>query len=127
MNLTIFLNQLWGPVILAVGVGLFTSRNYYTKMYKDLEKDALAVLSLGMIAIALGIIQVQIHNVWDTFNEVVISFLGWALLLKGFALTIIPGTVTKVGNWEAKRGALPLVAIIMLVIGAYLTYQGYLF
>ena len=44
METTLFLAKLWGPAILAVGIGVFVSRNYYIKIYLDLEKDALAVL-----------------------------------------------------------------------------------
>jgi hypothetical protein len=50
MDITIFLAQIWGPVILAVGIGVFTSRSYYLKVYRDLEKETLAVLLFAMFA-----------------------------------------------------------------------------
>lgn len=45
METALWLAQLWGPVMFAVGAGIFVSRGYYPKIYRDLEKEALAVLT----------------------------------------------------------------------------------
>ncbi len=47
MNTTTFLAQVWGPAILAVGIGIFVSRSFYAKIYGDLEKEPLACLIFG--------------------------------------------------------------------------------
>jgi len=65
MDITTFLAQIWGPIILAVGLGVFISRNYYMRIYRDLEKETLAVLVFGMVAMAAGIAQVSVHNIWN--------------------------------------------------------------
>jgi hypothetical protein len=126
MDITIFLAQIWGPVILAVGIGVFTSRSYYLKVYRDLEKETLAVLLFAMFAIAVGTAQILIHNAWGTIPEAIISLLGWGLLIKGALFAIAPGYVDKSGNWWAARPNLfPIVGALTVLCGAYLIWFGF--
>lgn len=126
MDATIFLAKMWGPAILAVGLGIFISRDYYMRIYRDLEKDALAVLVFGMVAISAGVAQVSLHNVWGTFPEIVMSLLGWGLFLKGLAFTIFPKLISKTGYWEAKANLIPLTGVFTLILGAYLCWFAFL-
>ncbi|OGI93779.1 hypothetical protein A3A03_00820 [Candidatus Nomurabacteria bacterium RIFCSPLOWO2_01_FULL_40_18] len=125
MEATIFLAKLWGPAILAVGLGIFVSRNYYIKIYRDLEKDALAVLVFGMMAMTAGIAHILFHNVWDTFLEGVISFFGWALLVKGALFVIVPDFVDRAGNFWVNKNLIPLAGILTIIAGIYLSWVGY--
>ena len=125
MDITVFLAQLWGPVILAVGVGMFVSRGYYASIYRNLESSGLAGLTFGMFAMGLGIAQVLFHNIWDTFLAGFLSFLGWALLLKGAVYLIAPGFTDKAGNWVAAAKLVPFISILVLIAGVYLTWAGY--
>ncbi len=126
MDTTIFLAQVWGPTILAVAVGIFVSRAYYLKIYRDLEQNSLSVLVFGMIAMVAGIVQVLAHNVWETFPQIVVSFLGWALLLKGLLFLVAPGFVDRAGDKWVSLKMIPLAGIISLVIGVYLTWFGFI-
>lgn len=125
MELTTFLAQLWGPVIFAVALGVFTSRSHYVRIYRDLEKDALAVLLFGMVAMTAGIAHVSVHNVWDTLPQIVISLLGWGLLLKGAAFIVFPKLVDQKGDWMANSKLIPVAGVAMLIIGGYLSWLGY--
>ena len=125
MDTTTFLAQMWGPAILAVALGVFFSREYYVKIYRDLQKEALALLLFGMVAISAGIAHIHFHNVWASFPEVIISFLGWALLLKGLVMAIFPKMVDMVWDYEAKSNLIPAAGGLMLIVGAYLTWFGF--
>ena len=78
-SLTITLAQYMGPVLLATGLGIFFSRNYYTKVYRDLEKETLAVFMSGIAILVAGIAVVLHHNVWNSFLAGVISLIGHLL------------------------------------------------
>lgn len=125
MDNTIFLSQMWGPAILAMGLGVFVSRKYYLRMYRELEKQTLALLLFGLVAISAGVAQISYHNYWETLPEIVISLLGWALLLKGFIVSIVPGVVDKVGDWKADSNLIPIAGAFMLIVGVYLSWVGY--
>ncbi len=125
MNTTLFFAHLWGPIILAIGLGIFLSRSFYIRVYRDLEKDPLAVLLFGMVAMIIGGLQIIFHNAWGSLPEVIISIIGWGFFIKGAAFIIAPKLVDRAGDIWAKKHLLPVSGIIMLVIGAYLTWLGF--
>jgi len=125
MDITIFLAQLWGPVILAVAIGVLVSRTYYTKIYRDLEKEVLAMLVFGMVAMSAGITHVLYHNVWDTFPQILVSLFGWGLLIKGALFIIAPTFVDKVGDEWVNMKLIPFAGVAMLLVGSYLTWFAY--
>lgn len=125
MDITVFLAQIWGPILLALGFGIFNSRKHYLRIYRDLEKEALAVLIFGLFGTAFGILHIGLHNAWNTLPQILVSFLGWGLLVKGLLFIVAPRLVDRGGDWEAKSGFLPVVATAVLILGAYLTWIGY--
>lgn len=125
MNPTSLLAQLWAPTLLAVALGIFVSRKYYLKTYRDLQKETLAVLLFGMVTIPAGIAHIHYHNVWTTFPEGVISLLGWGLLVKGLVFAIAPGLVDKAGDFEADSKLVPIAGALILIAGTYLAWVGF--
>lgn len=126
MDITTFLASLWGPVILAVGIGIFVSRNYYTKIYRDLEKDALAVLIFGMVAMTAGIAHVTLHNAWSSLPQIIVSLLGWGLLIKGALFIIVPNFVDRAGNYWVNKKLIPFAGTLTIIVGVYLSWIAYL-
>ena len=125
MDITIFLAQIWGPAVLAVGIGMFVSREHYTRIYRNLENEALAVLVFAMAGIAAGVLQVSSHSLWGTPAQIVISLLGWGLLLKGIALAIVPGIGDRLGDWAADARLITIVGALMVLAGGYLSWVGF--
>ena len=124
---TMFLAGLWGPAILAVGIGFFVSREHYLRIYRDIQREPFALLVFGMAGIAAAIAQISVHNVWDTLPEMLISFLGWAMLLKSLSFMIMPNIADKLSDIGASKSTLITTAgVIMLVAGGYLTWLAYM-
>lgn len=124
---TMFLAGLWGPAILAVGIGFFVSREHYLRIYRDIQREPFALLVFGMAGIAAAIAQISVHNVWDTLPEMLISFLGWAMLLKSLTFMIMPNIADKLSDSVASKSTLITTAgVIMLVAGGYLTWLAYM-
>ncbi len=126
MDITIFLAQMWGPVLLAIGLGFLFSGKYYLKIYRELDKQSFAVFTFALLAIAGGVAQIQAHNVWGTFPEVVISILGWGLLVKGIIFALAPRFVNRTAEAEAKMNLIPLAGTLMVMLGIYLSWLGLL-
>lgn len=125
MDTTIFLAQVWGPVLVAVGLGFFISRSYYVKIYRDLEKAPLAVLFFGMFAMAAGVMHLLVHNTWGSPQQIVVSFLGWGLLLKGAVCTVVPKWADRGGDWALDAKVVPAAGGLALILGVYLSWVGY--
>jgi len=119
------LAQIWGPILLALGVGVYLSPSYYVKVYRNLENETLAVMMAGIAALAVGIVQVMYHNVWATLPEIVLSLLGWATLLKGLILLAYPKMANDFGDMVAEGNFFRIAAGVSIVLGGYLTYLAY--
>ncbi|MBP6860180.1 MAG: hypothetical protein KBC38_01295 [Candidatus Pacebacteria bacterium] len=123
---TVFLASLWGPAILAIGLGMMLNKAYYVKIYRGIQNEMLAVLILGLGGIAAALAQIQAHNVWGTLPEILVSFLGWGLLVKGIAMAVFPKFADKGGDFAANTKIVPSVAIILILLGVYLSWFAYL-
>lgn len=124
---TMFLAGLWGPAILAVGIGFFVSREHYLRIYRNIQREPFALLVFGMAGIAAAIAQINIHNVWETLPEMIISFLGWALLLKSLTFIIMPNITDKLSDRVAANSSMiTAVGVAMLIIGGYLSWLAYM-
>lgn len=116
----------WGPAMVAMGLGIFISRNHYIRVYREIEREPMAVLVFGIAAVVLGMWQINVHDVWDTFPEMLVSLLGWALLLKGLAAMIMPKWLDRGGNWVvSNQQMLSFVGGAVLLLGVYLTWFAY--
>lgn len=126
-TLTVSLAQYIGPVMLAVGLGIFFSKNYYEKVYRHLEQETLSVLMSGIIAVVVGIAIVLHHNFWHSLLAGIVSLIGWLSIAKGLLLIIVPKVVDQIGDWMAdKKGWFKFAAILYTVIGAYVSYMAYM-
>lgn len=126
MDTTQFFAQIWGPVLFAIGLGFFVSRPYYIKMYRNLEGAPFAVLIFGTFAMAAGIGHVLMHNIWDTTLEILVSVLGWGLLIKGFVCVVMPSLAEKAGDRALSGKTLPMFGGgIFIALGVYLSWMSY--
>jgi hypothetical protein len=125
MELTTFLASIWGPILLALGIGFLANRAYYTQFYRELDRQSFGMLLFSMFAIAFGIIQILAHNVWGTATEILISLLGWGLFLKGVVFAVAPRFVMRTANREAHAKLIPVVGVVMFILGLLLTWNSY--
>lgn len=125
METTLFLAQLWSPALLAIGLGMLVSPSYYKRVYRDLEKETLALLTLSLVLIPVGVAHIVAHNVWDSLATSIISLLGWAVLLKGVVFAIVPRYVDQKGEWAVRTKLVPTIGIVLILFGAYLGFIGY--
>ncbi|OGC88344.1 hypothetical protein A2419_00610 [Candidatus Adlerbacteria bacterium RIFOXYC1_FULL_48_26] len=126
MEITIFLAQIWGPILVAIGLGFFFSTKYYVTIYRDLEKESFAVLFFGMFAMAVGIVQIMAHNVWGNLPQVLVTLLGWGTLIKGIVCVTFPKLADFGGDWALNTKVVPAAGGFALLLGAYLSWFAYL-
>ena len=123
METSLFLAKLIAVVYLAVGLGMLINFKYYQKVIKGALKNPLLALYGGMAALAMGFLLVSYHNIWVANWTVIITVLGWAALVKGLLLILIPGPFMKFAKVFLKwMWFTPLFA---LVLGLVLGYYGF--
>ena len=89
-DMTLFLAQIFGPVLGLVGLGILVSRDVYFKAFKDFKNITFGTVLMNMAMIALGVVLVMKHFLWGSVPEVLISVVALAFLFKGVMLAVFP-------------------------------------
>jgi hypothetical protein len=127
MARTIYLSRLLGLFLLVLAAAEVTQRATLAVTAMELASSPALLLISGMLTLVAGLAMVLGHNVWrGGAMAVVVTVLGWLLLVKGVALVVIPpaawgGSVHASGfaDLYGWYGVLPLV------LGGYLTFAGF--
>jgi uncharacterized protein YjeT (DUF2065 family) len=118
--------QLLGIIYLAVGIGMLTTPDFYKKLIKDFTENPLAIYLGGLVALAIGFLLVSFHNIWVRDWSVIITIIGWAALIKGLFLIILPKVSIKISNsFKETKKLLPVWSTIVIILGVLLCWLGF--
>ena len=126
MQTSIFLAKLLGPILLVAGVALLVNRKELDALGQEVLRSHILLFVLGLIDFSVGLAIVLNHNVWVADWRVVITLLGWLLIVRGAVRILIPDQVRPLGakvlkNANVVTGSLAVTAVLGLV----LSYFGY--
>lgn len=126
MLTSVYLARLIGPVMLAVGIGILVNPATFRSLAREFLDSAALVFLSGLITMTAGLAIVLAHRVVAPDWRLLITLLGWLMLIGGAIRIALPGTAVRIGRGFLDRpGALTVSAAIWLVIGAILTIAGY--
>ncbi len=120
--------QILGIVYLAVGIGVLINPSFYRNLLAALSEHPPAVYLSGLISMAVGFLLVTFHNIWVANDwTVIITILGWAALIKGVLLIIMPNAMIKMCKiFDSQMKKLFLLwAVILIIAGALLAWLGF--
>lgn len=124
MDISVLLAKIWGIALIILASAYIVNQKEYTKKLSSFAKSPLLFFT-GIFAILLGVIHVVIHNVWTSDWRLLITLLGWIMLLKGIVRLFFPGFVV---TFLKKRSFQPWyipVVVFLLMIGVYLMFIGF--
>ena len=88
---TVFLGKLFGFYLIAISITMFVNKRRTLATLDEMVRSGPGMLFSGMVATAAGLATVLGHNVWSGgVLAVVVTLFGWAALLKGVSLLLIP-------------------------------------
>jgi len=120
-----FFAQLFGTLGLFVGITMALQRAHYRKAFKHFYKNDALLFVAGAFIFALGLVIVLLHHEWDTPLEVIISLLGWGAVLEGAAYLAFPDQMYSLFKKYINRNFYYVSVVSSLLVGAYLTMQGF--
>jgi uncharacterized membrane protein HdeD (DUF308 family) len=127
MDTSLFLAKLIGPLMLAIGAGLLINQ----RGFKDMAADFLASRPLlflsGLLTLLGGLAIVNTHNVWEIGWPILITVLGWLAIIGGTIRIVQPEFARAQGARMLEQPQTMMGSgIVYLVLGAILSYFGYL-
>ena len=125
MSLTIELARIFSIYFIVVGISILVNKSFYLTAVKDIASSNIAMLIIASITLILGVILVNLHNVWLDDRSVAITLFCWVVLFSGVIRTMFPTLVQKVAAKLPKNFVL-FSSVICLVLGALYGYIGFI-
>jgi uncharacterized membrane protein len=122
-----FMARLIGPLMLAVGIGIFANGQVYRALADEFLRSRALIYLSGLLAMTAGLAIVLTHNVWRAEWPVIITILGWLAVIGGAVRIVAPQGTERVGRAMLKsKFALTIAGTVWLAVGAILCLFGYL-
>jgi hypothetical protein len=114
------------PVYLTIGLSVLLYAKAWNTLLDKWRKDHLSLFPLMVLYPVLGLIIINMYNVWEWNVWLLVTLIGWILLVKGVLYFILPGSVIKsMMNMKKNPALIYLGGIAALVMGAVLGYYSY--
>ena len=127
MQTSIFLARLLGPLLLLPGVGLFVNQRAFRTMATEVIGSVTLVYLLGMIDFAAGLAIVLVHNVWVADWRVLITLIGWLLLIRGLIRILLTEQAMSYAKNKFRGDNIYRVSsAVLTALGLVLCYFGYI-
>ena len=109
--------QILGITYFVVGAGMLVNPGFYKKLLTNFTENPPAIYMGGLVALLIGCLLVIFHNKWPTNWSVIITIFGWAALIKGMFLIVLPKVSIKVSSAfkETKKLLSEILFLIILV------------
>ena len=125
MCLSIFLAQVIGCYLFLMSIAMLVHQQRFKKTMSDLLGDATLITLSGGICLAVGLLIVVDHNIWVPDWPVLITLIGWILLLQGLMRLFVPDAFVRMSKDMMGHVVYTLLCWIRLVVGVYLIWAGF--
>ena len=119
-----FIVELWGFLFVAVGLSLLINKKDVKRLLQFVENDVVLFYT-GAVTFVLGVASVLSYNVWASNWGLIVTILGWALVLKGACHLLWPSMVKKMTDKVKNVEWMPYVLLALVIIGLVLVYLGF--
>jgi hypothetical protein len=130
MTTSRYIARLMGPVLLIIGIGMImgmlTEGEGYSSLLKEFIGSRALIFVTGGLALLAGLAVVNAHNLWVPDWRVIVTVLGWLLIVRGISNLVFPAVVRTLGDrMIASHAGVVAGAAFTIVIGAILSVMGY--
>ena len=115
-----------GPSMILAGAVVLLNMNLFPGMVAEIMRNPLLVILAGFITFVAGLAIVRAHNRWGKGWPVIVTVIGWICILVGLLRALFPVLVAQIAVRVIRvPGILPIAAVIMLALGAFLSFKAY--
>ncbi|MDO3401542.1 hypothetical protein QWI29_15995 [Mycolicibacterium neoaurum] len=116
-----------GPYLAVVAIVATARSSEMASMLAQFTSVQVLSWVVGAIVLACGTAIVAFHQYWRTPAAVVVSVVGWLLVVRGVFLIAFPTVFASLADRViATAGSWMWLYVVMALIGLYLTYIGWM-
>ena len=117
---------LMGPTLIAMAAALIINLNSISALVEPVARDPALILLSGVLSFVAGLAIVRIHNHWAGDWAVLVTILGWLLLIGGLVRLLFPIWLAGLAaNFGPSTGFIAGEAVVFLLLGGFLSYKAY--
>jgi hypothetical protein len=118
---------LMGPTLIALAAATLINLGSISTLVESVSHDPALVMVSGVLSFVAGLAVVRVHNHWAGDWAVLVTILGWLLLVGGLVRLLFPIWLAGMAaNFAQSTGLIAGEALVFLVIGAFLSYKTYI-
>lgn len=123
MDKAMWLAAVFGPFLTILGLWMLLYSENLIKVMTSIKNTPGAFFMMGLLNFLFGLVIVNMYNVWMWHPSVLISLLGWVLIIRGVISLYIPQLIIKytMTNHMAMRA----IGLIPLIWGLALWWFGF--
>jgi hypothetical protein len=123
---TRFFARVLGPFLVIVDVTAVARASDMQALLSQFEANSMWAFVSGAFILLFGLITVAAHQYWKGAAAIIVSSLGWLIVLRGLLLVAFPKAFAAVANsMIGAQGWWVSLCIVFALVGLYLTYVGW--
>ena len=124
MELSNFLANIFGLSIIAVSLSLLLYPKNIKKIFDSVQNETI-LFSTGIISFVIGTAMILSHNIWTYDWRVIVTLLGWVILIKGIIRLFLPELAIKMAQKMVNNKWIPSILVAEVILGCVLIYFGF--
>jgi hypothetical protein len=126
MAISTYLAKLIGPIFLTIGIGMLVNGPFYRVLIGEALASHVLIYLSGVLSLLAGLAIVFAHNRWSGGWPVIITVLGWLMVIGGVIRIVVPQVVqTVAATVYSGRAAIIVAAILCVALGGFLSFKGF--
>lgn len=121
---TDFLARFWGGMGLVFALIFLLKRDFLKNLLGEFDHLGALSASLGFISIMVGIASLAAYSKWSFDYRGLITFFGWATLIKGVRILVIPNALKNLIHSDTFTKFANTIIFIIGVLSFYLFTKG---
>ena len=122
-----FLAKLIGPVFIVGGLGMLFNAAAFRVMFERSLHDHMLIYLTGVLSLPAGLAIVVLHNEWKWRWPVMITVIGWLMVVGGIVRMLAPEMIETFGlSLISYPNFFIIDGGIAVLLGVLLSYFGYL-
>jgi hypothetical protein len=115
-----------GPTLIALAAALLINLGSMSALVESVSRDPALVLISGVLSFVAGLAVVRVHNHWAGGWVVLVTILGWLLVIGGLVRMLFPIWLAGMAaSLVLSAGFIVGEAIVLLVVGGFLSWKAY--
>lgn len=113
----------FGPFLAILGIWMLVYTDNVTKTYASIKGTPAVMYLRSVVNMLVGLFIISRFNVWMMDASLIVTLLGWAMLVRGIATLFAPQAAVRLGMSDQKvlqvRGIVPLFWGLLLLWVAF--------